>query len=281
MAVLEATIKKHLPGPDTVMQTPDDIEDQIRLLSQLDLPSEDGIPMETNWHRSAMNLLIDSVHALWHDRNDYFAGGNMFIYFSLEQVRRKQYRGPDFFVVNHVDGTRDRDSWIVWKEDGRYPDVIVELASPSTIEHDLTVKKDLYEQTFHTTDYFCYNPATRHLLGWHLANTQYEQLKPNAQGWLWSQQLNVWVGLWEGEFQRIRAGWPRLYTAEGQLVLTLAEAEAQRAEAEAQRAEAEAQRAEAEAQRAEAEAQRAEAEAQRAERFAAKLRELGIDPNMV
>jgi hypothetical protein len=40
-----------------------------------------------------------------------------------------------------------------------------------------------------------------------------------------------------------------------------------------------AKRAEAEAQRAEAEAQRAEAEAQRAERLAAKLRELGVDPD--
>lgn len=54
--------------------------------------------------------------------------------------------------------------------------------------------------------------------------------------------------------------------------------ERQRAESERQRAEAEHQRAEAERQRAEAEHKRAEAERERAERLAARLRELGIDP---
>lgn len=87
-----------------------DIEEKARLLSQLDLPSEDGIPMETNWHRIAMNLLIDSVHALWRDRTDYFADVNMFIYFSLDQLLRKHYREPDVFVVNGVDGTYDRSA---------------------------------------------------------------------------------------------------------------------------------------------------------------------------
>ena len=125
----------------------------IRELEELYLPAEDGIPMETNWHRLAMNLLIESIHAHWRDRNDYFAGGNMFVYFSMDQVRRKHYRGPDVFVVLNVDGTRDRDSWIVWQEDGRYPDVIIELASPSTIRTDLGMKKTLYEQTFRRESY--------------------------------------------------------------------------------------------------------------------------------
>lgn len=254
-----------------LLQQIDDMEIHGRLLAQLKLPAEDGIPMETNWHRSAMNLLIDSVHALWHDRNDYFAGGNMFIYFSFGQLLRKHYRGPDFFVVTGVDGTHDRDSWIVWYEDGHYPDMIVELASPSTIRNDLTVKKELYERIFHTSDYFCYNPANQELVGWHLQDNAYLPLEPNPQGWLWSHTLNVWVGLWEGAFQRIQAKWPRFYASDGQLIFTLAEAEAQRAEAQAQRAEAEAQRAR-QAQ------EQAEAERQRSERLAAKLRELGIDP---
>ena len=263
----------------------DDPEEYVRLLDNLDLPAEDGIPMETNWHRIAMNLLIDSVHALWHDRTDYFAGGNMFIYFSLGQVLRKHYRGPDVFVVKHVDGTRDRDSWIVWKEAGRYPDVIIELASPSTVKTDLTVKKEIYEQTFRTAEYFCYNPGPRQLVGWQLQQQAYQPLEANEHGWLWSDQLQVWIGTWDGEYQRVRAVWPRFYTPDKQLVFTLkelavqrAETEARRAETEAQRAETEAQRAETEAQRAETEAQRAETEAQRAQRFAAKLRELGIDP---
>jgi hypothetical protein len=64
----------------------------------------------------------------------------------------------------------------------------------------------------------------------------------------------------------------RFYDASGALVLLPEEAEAQRAEAERLRAEAE-------AQRAESERLRAEAERFRAERFAARLRELGEDPD--
>ena len=139
---------------------------------------------------------------------------------------------------------------MVWREDGRYPDVIVELASPSTIAVDLGVKKELYERTFHTAEYFCYDPANHQLVGWHRVEDEYVELPPNERGWLWSRQLNLGLGTWEGEFQRIRATWLRFYTPDDQLVLTLAEAEAQRAEAEAQRANEAVRRAEEEARRA-------------------------------
>ena len=229
-----------------------DLERELAMLSELELPAEDGIPLETNWHRIEMNLLIDSVHYHWRDHNDYFAGGNMFIYFNLEQARRRDYRGPDFFVVKAVDGTRDRESWVVWREAGRYPDVIVELASPSTMTTDLGVKKLLYERTFHTQEYFCYDPGTTRLFGWQLTHGRYVELQPNEHGWLWCEEIGVWLGSWQGEFQRVHARWLRFYTNAGQLVLTLAEAEAQRAEQQAQRAEHEAQR----AQAAEAEIER-------------------------
>jgi Uma2 family endonuclease len=264
MPVLEAPIV-HEETKLEERSRDDGIAEALARLAELDLPAEDGIPLESNWHRVEMNLLIDAVHYLWRDRNDYFAGGNMFIYFNLEQARRRDYRGPDVFVVKDVDGMHDRDSWVVWQEAGRYPDVIVELASPSTIDVDLGVKKRLYERTFHTQEYFCYDPLTNRLFGWQLSQGHYADLPPNEQGWLWSEEIGVWLGTWQGEFQRLNATWLRFYTSDGQIVPTLAEAEAQRAEAEAQRAEAEAQRAEKEAQRAEKEAQRAEKEAQRAE----------------
>jgi Uma2 family endonuclease len=256
MAVLEATTLVKETDREYAVQDENERlfeergERLLAELRQLDLPAEDGIPMESNWHRIEMNLLIDSVHAQWHDRTDYFTGGNMFIYFSLEQVRYKSYRGPDFFVVKDVDSARNRESWIVWEEDGRYPDVIVELASPSTIKVDLGIKKALYEHTFHTSEYFCYDPSPHTLVGWRLTGGVYEEIPSNAQGWLWSEQLNVWLGTWEGEFQRVTATWLRFYTADGQLVLTQGEAAIQRAEAERQRA----------------------------DQLAAKLRALGVKP---
>lgn len=89
-----------------------------------DLPFDDGEPLESNLHRHAMNTLIRSLEQAWADRNDFFTGGNMFIYFSTAQVRNQDFRGPDFFAVLDVDGSYDRQSWIVWEEGGRYPDVI-------------------------------------------------------------------------------------------------------------------------------------------------------------
>ena len=106
-----------------------------------DLPTEDGVPLESPWHRDQINLLIDSLISAWGERDNYFVGGNMFIYFSKEQARNRDYRGPDFFVVKNVDGKLERGSWIVWDEGGRYPNVIIELLSPSTAELDKTVKR--------------------------------------------------------------------------------------------------------------------------------------------
>ena len=261
-------------------------------LPPLDLPSEDGIPMESPWHVANMNLLIDVLRSHWRGRSDYFCGGNMFIYYSSAQARqvvdeiareifpvpgRTAFRGPDFFVVLGVDGTRPRDSWMVWQEEGHYPDVIIELQSPSTARYDETGKKDLYAQVFRTPDYFCVDPLSHKIKGWHLESGRYIALQPNEAGHLWCAQLGLWLGWWEGLYQERRNHWARFFDQDGNVVPCSAEEEAQRAEAEAQRAEAEAQRAEAEAQRAEAEAQRArEAEAEVA-RLRALLARVGID----
>src|SRR5437868_1068353 len=107
----------------------------------VELVETDGEPLETLWHFSAIGLLLDSV--CWHfrDRTNYFVAGNMFLYYSEEQARNRDYRGPDFFYVDGVDGRRLRRWWAVWEEDGRYPDVIMELLSPTTAVLDRTVKK--------------------------------------------------------------------------------------------------------------------------------------------
>lgn len=72
-----------------------------------------------------MNTLIRSLQQAWAGRNDFFTGGNMFIYYSSEQARNRAERGPDFFAALDVDGTKSRQGWVVWEEDGRYPDAIV------------------------------------------------------------------------------------------------------------------------------------------------------------
>ena len=97
-----------------------------------DLPEDDGEPLETPWHRKSMNLLIDSLEWHWRDRDDYYVGGNMFIYFSGDPSYYKRFRGPDFFVVLDVPRFKPRRKWEIWNEHGRLPDVIIELLSPTT-----------------------------------------------------------------------------------------------------------------------------------------------------
>jgi Uma2 family endonuclease len=228
---------------------------------------DDGEPMESNRHRIAMNVLIRSLQQAFADRNDFFAGGNMFIYYSSTQARNRDFKGPDFFAVLDVDATKERQGWVVWEEEGRYPDVIVELMSPSTAREDTTTKKNIYERVFRTPDYFVFDPFDPHSLqGWHLdASQHYQSLVANEQNWLWCETLGFWLGTWQGTIDRETAIWLRFFDSAGNLVLLPEEAAQQQAEAAQQQAEA--------AQ------QQAEAERQRAERLAERLRELGVDPD--
>ncbi len=255
-----------------------------------DLIFDDGEPLESNRHRIAMNTLIRALQQAWTDRNDFFTGGNMFIYYSSTQARNQDFRGPDFFAVLDVDGTPERQGWVVWEEDGRYPDVIVELMSPSTAKVDKGKKKDIYERTFKTRDYFVYDPFDpTSLAGWRLDNNlRYEPLVINEQGWLWCETLGFWLGTWQGTIDRETALWLRFYDGSGNLVplpeeaaQQQAEVAQQQAEVAQQQAEVAQQQAEVAQQQAEAAQQQAEAQLQRAERLAARLREMGEDPDLL
>lgn len=210
-----------------------------------ELVETDGEPLETAWHRDEIGLLIESIQWQRQDRTDFYVGGNMFIYYSLTQARERKYKGPDFFFVDKVDGTRDRKYWWLFEEDGRYPDVIVELNSESTKDIDLTTKKDLYERQFKTPEYYCYDPDTQELLGWRLGDRGYQPIEPNEHGWLWSEQLGLWLGTWEGKYFERQRCWLRFFDVSGNIVLCKAEAMDMKAKQEAARAQQEAARAQA------------------------------------
>jgi hypothetical protein len=106
--------------------------------------------MESDWHVVSITLLDELVRNHLGEPTHYFCGGNMFIYYSIEQAkeieeyveaktvkRKPRFKGPDFFLVRDVDGTKPRESWVVWNEDGRYPDLVVEFVSPSTRGKDV------------------------------------------------------------------------------------------------------------------------------------------------
>jgi Uma2 family endonuclease len=206
-----------------------------------ELVTSDGEPSETNWHVIQMNLLIDLIHQVMTERGrtDFFSGGDMFVYYTYEQARdvaagRPYFRGPDVFYVGGVEGDRERKAWVAWEEGGRLPDVIVELLSPSTAKVDRTVKKDLYARVFRTQEYFLYEPDTLRLDGFRLQGDRYRSLTPNAHGRLWSEELGLEIGLWQGTQRAQEATWVRLFHPDGRLVPTPAE-RAEAAEAELKR----------------------------------------------
>lgn len=195
-------------------------------------------------------LLIQSLEWVWQDRQDFYAFGNLTIYYSPRQRKSENFRGPDFFVVLNTE-RKPRKSWVVWEEDGKYPNVIIELLSNLTAVIDRGLKKQIYQDNFRTPDCFWFDPNTLEFKGFHLVDGQYQELSPDQRGWLWSPQLQLFLGIDNGKL--------RFFTPAAALVLIPQEAmviEQQRAEAEHLRAEAERQRAETERQRAEdAEAQ--------------------------
>ncbi|MEH2312906.1 MAG: hypothetical protein V7K35_16225 [Nostoc sp.] len=101
---------------------------------------------------------------------------------------------------------------------------------------DESLKKQVYQDTFRTPDYFWLDSVTMEFQGFHLVNGKYQEIQSTTDGRLWSQQLKLYLGVYEGKL--------RLFTTENQLILSfeqLAEQEipAQRAEERTQQAEQE------------------------------------------
>ena len=152
--------------------------------------------LETPLHMEQIVLLLTSLQWWWRSRSRVFISGNISIYYEKRQGRRGSHRaqGPDFFVVKDVP-ERERKSWMVWKGNNRFPDLIVEILSDSTARVDKTDKKRLYQDTFKTPEYFWFHPWTLEFAGFKLAGGRYQQLVANEQGWLWSEELQLFLGI--------------------------------------------------------------------------------------
>lgn len=251
-----------------------DEQDELALLPDDSPLLESKEPqMESSLHYLQALILYVSLEWLWRERTDFFIGANLSIYFKTEQLKHKTLVGPDLFVVTGTE-RRPRQSWAVWKE-GKFPDLIVELLSDSTEKNDRTTKKEIYQNQFHTPEYFWFSPITLEFEGFQLIGTRYQSIPANECGHRWSEVLGLFLGVENRQL--------RFFSADGTLVPTPEEAAQQaiqRAEAEAQRAEAENQRAEAEAKRASDEQNRADTEARRVQKLMEQLRALGVEPEV-
>jgi Uma2 family endonuclease len=212
-----------------------------------DLPCDDGMPLETERHYWQIGVLIDSLDLAWRGRNDFFVGGNMFVYFSERQVKNNDFRGPDVFVVLDT-VKRERKSWVVWGEEGRTPDVVIELLSESTESVDRGEKMDVYARALHVGDYFLYDPMDYRLEGYRLDATtrRYVRMAPDERGDFPVERMGLKLGVRPTRRNKIDAPMLRWLDRNGDVLPHAeewAEREAQRAEQEARRAEQEAARA--------------------------------------
>ena len=210
----------------TAQQVHDLMPDATELMS-------DEPEMESSLHYEQLALLVSCLEWFWRDRQDFFIGANLTVYYSREQLKNRDFRGPDFFLVKRTE-RKPRNSWVVWEEKGRYPSLVIELLSDSTAGVDRTTKKDLYQDYWQTREYFWFSPKTLEFCGFRLGSLGvYEAIEPTVEGRLWSQELGLYLGIHENQL--------RYFEAQGQLVPTVQEfnqLEIQRTALERQRADA-------------------------------------------
>ena len=223
-------------SPATIRQRPAFSAAELAQLRKLELPETDGKPMDSPWQRKNITGLAESfVHHRRREKRG-FVGANMCLYYSLEQVKQKRLLGPDFFFVKDADPHKLRTKWEVWNEDDQFPNVIIELLSPTTKKNDLGSKKQTYEEIFRTREYFAYDPDDQSLIGWQLSpiTDRYEPLEANSEGRVYSEELEVWLGTWQGTMEGETTTWLRFFHDDDSLVLRPEEAE--RAAKETERA---------------------------------------------
>ncbi len=228
------------------------------ILPQSDLWSDEP-PLESDEHRDEIELLLECIKWHWRERNDFYASGNLTIYFNKKRLKTQDFRGPDFFVVKGRENY-SRKSWVLWEEDNKYPNVIIELLSNSTAKTDRGIKKRIYQNTFKTPEYFWFHPHTLEFKGFRLQGDKYQPLSANESGWLWSEELELFLGIYESKL--------RFFGRDNQLVPT-----------DNERATTERLEKEAAQQRAETERLEKEAAQQQVEELKRRLRDLGADPD--
>lgn len=214
-------------------------------------PESDGKPMADNTKQFRWILTIyTGLASLFKDNPDVFVAGDL-LWYPVEGDNKTR-TAPDVMVVfGRPKG--DRPSYKQWEEGGIAPQVVFEVLSPGNRLSEL-VEKFLFYQRFGVEEYYVYDPDTGRLDGWLRQPDGTLQPIEQMEGWV-SPRLGIRFGMQNGDLVLTRP--------DGLPFVTPEELEARWTEAEQRAREAELRAREAES---------------RAERLAARLRELGIEP---
>ena len=147
-------------------------------------PSSDGAPMaENDWQYVAITDTIHTLRFRYRHREDVYVAGDMLLYYRMNRPDLSIV--PDVYAVFGAQGNHRRFSWLVWRE-GKPPDFVMEIASPSTWRRDAAEKRDTYA-AIGVTEYWRFDPTggnlfTPTLVGELLTDGQYQPLPSTADG---------------------------------------------------------------------------------------------------
>ena len=109
-----------------------------RAAVEVEYPSSDGKPLAENDAQHAAILYgVGALGVYYAGRNDVYVSGDLLIYY--EEGNPRVSVAPDVFVVFGVED-RMRMNYKVWEE-GKGPDFVLEVASPSTWREDVGRKR--------------------------------------------------------------------------------------------------------------------------------------------
>ena len=228
-------VTRKLPdGTEIMEQQPLTLEDILH-------PQVGDYRMHSDEHERFCNYLYNVLSARLAAQPDAVVLHDLRVAWAHPSLRA---HGPDIAVIFNV---RRHINWSTFseEEEGTKPSLIIEIVSPSTRLTDVVTKVDHYARVgvpnYIIVDRFEQQGVmVRELVGYRFTPEGYEELSPNANGWLWLEPVNLWLGL-DGENLVC-------YEESGEAILDYVGVTEARAEAEARaKAEAEARAAEAEA----------------------------------
>ena len=179
------TAANQVPPATAGLPSRDEIDDL-----SIEYPSSDGEPMaESQLQYTPLTDTVSALENYFIERSDVFIAGDLLVYYRINDNRTRV--APDVFVVFGASGNHPRDSWLVWRE-GKAPDFVMEIASPSTWERDAVEKREIYAN-MGVTEYWRFDPTgecfTPELVGETLVEGQYRELplERDVEGRLWGR----------------------------------------------------------------------------------------------
>lgn len=223
-------------------------------------PDRDGQPMADNTEQFKWIVTIkENLELLFAAIADVFVAGDL-LWYPVEGDNKIR-QAPDTMVVFSRPKGR-RGSYQQWREDNIAPQVVFEILSPGNRLSEMAKKFRFYDR-YGVEEYYVYNPDDADFTGWLRSGDRLEPIEEIAN-WV-SPRLGARFDLSGNELQ--------IYRPDGDRFLTFVEL--------GQAKEQERQRAEQERQRAEQAETLLQQEQQRRQALEARLREMGIDPDLV